>query len=74
MIKVEFTDTFNSEDNFFAICKELGLKYKKDPNYERHYAGCNAPNVGYIVYTNDYKAIRSRACRNRYVENLMLYD
>ena len=73
MIKVEFTSTFDSPKNFKAICKKLGIKYKKDPNYKRHFFGCDAPDDGYIVETDDFQQIKTLATKDLYVENLTEY-
>ena len=73
MIKVEFTSTFDSPKNFFAICKELGISYKIDPDYKPHFHGCDAPDVGYIVDTDDFIALRNKATKEMYVENLIMY-
>lgn len=73
MIKVEFTSTFDSPKNFDIICKKLGITYEKDPNYKQHFFGCDAPDVGYIVHTDNLQEIKKLATKNLYVENLIEY-
>ena len=73
MIKVEFTSTFNSPKNFDIICKKLGITYEKDPNYKQHFFGCDAPDVGYIVDTDNFQEIKKLATKDLYVENLIEY-
>lgn len=73
MIKVEFTSTFDSPKNFDIICKKLGITYEKDPNYKRHFFGCDSPDVGYMVETDDFKAIEEMATGDLWVENLIEY-
>ena len=73
MIKVEFTSTFDSPKNFYIICKKLGITYEKDPNYKQHFFGCDAPDVGYIVDTDNFQEIKKLATKDLYVENLIEY-
>jgi len=73
MIKVEFTSTFDSPKNFDIICKKLGITYEKDPNYKQHFFGCDAPDVGYIVHTDNFQEIEKLATKDLYVENLIEY-
>jgi len=73
MIKVEFTSTFDSPKNFGIICEKLGITYEKDPNYKQHFFGCDAPDVGYIVDTDNFQEIKKLATKDLYVENLIEY-
>ena len=73
MIKVEFTSTFDSPKNFDIICKKLGITYEKDPNYKRHFFGCDAPDEGYIVDTDNFQEIKKLATKDLFVENLIEY-
>ena len=73
MIKVEFTSTFDSPKNFYTICKKLGITYEKDQNYKQHFFGCDAPDVGYIVDTDNFQEIKKLATKDLYVENLIEY-
>lgn len=73
MIKVEFTSTFNSPKNFRTICNQLNIEYKQDPNYKQHFFGCDAPDDGYMLDTDDFEAIKKLAVKDLYVENLMQY-
>lgn len=73
MIKVEFTSNFDSLNNFSTICRMLGVTYRKDPEYRRHFYGCDSPDIGYIVETDNFKALKELSKGNLWVENLMKY-
>jgi hypothetical protein len=73
MIKVEFTSTFNSPKNFRTICNMLGINYRKDLNYKQHFFGCDAPDDGYILDTDDFQSIKKLATRELFVEGLKQY-
>ena len=73
-MKVEFTNTFDSAENFKKICKSLDIKYQKDPNYKRHFAGCDAPDVGYIIdFKGNIGDLQNMAKGDLFVENLIDY-
>lgn len=74
MIRVEFTSTFSSPEHFDTICKMLGVAYRKDPEYHQHFHGCDAPDTGYIVETDDFEALDKLSRGNLWVENLIQYD
>lgn len=73
-MKVEFTSTFNSEDNFKRICEILDIPYQIDSEYKQRFFGCNAPDVGYIIdFHGDINDLRDLAHGNLFVENLIEY-
>ena len=73
MIKVEFKSTFDSSTSFNIICKKLGLRYRRDPDYKQHFFGCSAPDTGYIVDTDDFQSVKKLATRELFVEGLKTY-
>lgn len=73
-MKVEFTNTFDSKTNFEKICNSLGIKYTLDPNYKRHFAGCSAPDIGYIIdFKGSIHNLQEVAKGDLFVENLIDY-
>lgn len=73
-MKVEFTNTFDSKVNFEKLCKSLGINYQLDPNYKRHFAGCDAPDIGYIIdFKGSIHDLQEAAKGDLFVENLINY-